>query len=395
MFKNKILFPVLIALFLILILAAYIIRFTTVGKNPHIGFYRTNPEQYSRLIELMSSAETGLGKEFFIIEYDGKSNLEEQFKKDPCDILITENFTLTESWDNLLFPVDAALIERYPRSTRLLTEYKGANLVLPLQFDHIELAYKRSDIKGDPETSIIYSFDNLNTQLTSLAGKDRYPLLLSGAEDRDLMDIISVLTLSIAGPDGLESLRSRFDKSSDLEELLNLELREGITFRNILNVLTNWKNNGIVSRDWLHFTFDDVLFFLENDLSSACIMRLSTHRTLPDSLLNDLSESPFPFLSKDDRASALLMPGYSMALSSKSLFKRSITTILPDLLENDILAGLSAYSGLAPASSTSEALDRQASNVRLWGAASMALLNPLSDLNSQLIEELREYLLIQ
>lgn len=371
----------------------FIMNFTTFGKTPSIGMYRTTPEQNTHLLEILKNSESGFGKEFDIIVYNPEKDLLEQFRDSPADLLLSENFHLTVPWDTILAPLKPELINRYPRSTRDFIQYKNTPYLLPLQLDHIELAYNKNRIKSESASNdIIFSFNDFELQLLSLAGKEHYPLMISGAENRDLLDTLSVLTLSMTGVEGYKKLQNLFKSDKPFSQIIQDDLRGEISFGDVLTKLTDWKNKGIIHPEWLRFTQEDVISFLKNDLSSAYIMRLSTHRTMPESLLQKLKESPFPFFETEDRATGLVMPGYSLAVSGNSPFRKKAASVFSGILSNDNQNRLSSYSGLAPATSMAEALDKQSSNVRLWGAATQHIQVPLSDTDSELIIDLRNYL---
>lgn len=388
---KKNLFSLISAFILIAVLLIYILNFTSVGKTPTIGFYKADPEQYSLLLDWIKSSETGLGKKPVIIKYEIDKSLHDQFSSRPVDLLITENFPLDKSWEKLLTPIPMNLLERYPRSTKNSSEYNGTSLLLPLQLDHIELAYKKDFYASTSDNSVIFGFDELQDLLLSQVKDGYYPLILAGADDRDLLDVISVVSLSITGVSGYEKLYNSVLENDDFNEILKMELQKNISLSTILDIFSTWKKQEIIHPEWLRFSRDEAIKYFKDNLGSAFIMRLSVHRTLPDNLLDNLRETPFPFLHKEDRATALVMPGYSLGIYKESPFRVKSQAMLYNLLSNDNQRKLTAQSGLAPATSSSETLDKQSSEVRLWGAASRKILTPLPD-NSDLCREVRNYL---
>jgi len=392
--QKKSIITVISIMILMLIPTFIIINFTTKEKYPVIGFYRTSPELNTHLLKILEGNESGFGKSLKTILYKSEKELLEQFISSPSDLILTENFTLNDSWEEMLTSVDSELMNRYPRSTKEFSIYNNIPYLLPIQLDHIEFAYNKKRLNNSTTgNNIIFSFTDLEIQLLSLVSDKHYPLMISGDNNRDLLDAISVLTLSISGVEGYKKLQSLFVSDKPFSEIVLEKLRGDISFGDVLAKLTEWKNVGILHPEWLRFTREDALLFLENDLSSAYIMRLSTHRTLPENLLQKINETPFPFLAKEDRATALVMPGYSLAVYRKSLFRKKALTVFSEILSKNNQKLLSEYSGLAPTTSTAEALDKQSSDVRLWGAASQHLLVPLSDLNMELNTDLREYLI--
>lgn len=392
MLKKKILISILIAAAVVLFFIIYVLNFTGLFRTPSIGFYKTERENYSLVLNMLKDPESGFGKDPEIHIFNSEGNLLDQFTNSPVDILITENIVLDDDWSRMLLPIDNQALEIYPKSTRAFSIYNGKYLQLPLQLDHIEFAYKKKDITGAPDSGLIFSLTELESQLLDLRKAGHYPLMIAGHDDRDLLDAVSVLTLSLAGVEGYRSLMNLFYSGNSFKELLDKPLRGELTFADILEKIQNWRDSGIIHPEWLRFTREEVVKFLEDGISSACIMRLSTHRTLNSKLLDQLGETPFPFLERKDRATGLVMPGYSAVFYLNSKFSGKMGEIIRSMVSNETQSDLTASSGLAPMTSVSEAIDKQASNVRLWGAASREILPPLPFPGDTNMSELRNYL---
>ena len=390
--KKHILLLIAIILISIIITLILLNFLSFIRKSPTIAFYKTSPEKNSLILEIIKNEETGLGEKVEIEVFDSNAALFTQFQNSKPDILISETPRLNSKWSELLSPINESLIDRYPTSTREMTKQDGLSLLLPLQLDHIELSYKKGTINQNNESNIIFSFNEMERQLSALAKDNHYPLMVSGSIGRDLLDFVSILVLSRTGVEGYRKLQDLFTMDLSFSELINSELNRGFSLKDVLEIIGTWEKQGIIHPEWMRFSREEAVSFMVDDLSSAYIMRLSTHRTLPDNLLTQLWESPFPFVERTDRAKGLIMPGYSLMVYKESRHMEKIRQLLPEIISNENQKKLTAFSGLAPMVSVAEALDRQSSNVRLWGAASQNMLAPLTDTNMETTKALREFL---
>jgi hypothetical protein len=382
----------LIIVALLIIFITILILFFSMEKDPVVALYKVEMNQYSPILEFLKDEDNGLGEDLKIYTFQSESDLLEQFDKSQAEILISRRFSLNAEWIKRLDFINSSFIERFPRSSRASVQYEESYYSIPLQLDMIELAYMKNQIENDPDTGLIFNFNELENQFLALKSSRNYPLMISGANDQDLLDALSVLSLSLCGVEGYEKLYRAFQGDDPLTEILSIPLGNSYTFETVIKKLKEWEDRGILHPEWTRFTRDDAITFLEDGLSNAYIMRLSTHRTLDDKLLSQMGETPFPYLLREDRATGILAPMDIMAVNKNSKYLKQIESLLPGLIDNEIQERITSISGLAPATSISEALDKQASNARLWAAASQTLLEPLSSNNPERIREIREYL---
>ncbi len=371
---------------LIVALSGYVIFKTTLFKTPLIGFYGAQLSDYTVITDIFKNG-------YNIIEYDKNAELFSQFIEKPCDLLITKHFKVDKKWSEKLKPISGNISSTQPYSTRKISEFNNVAYLIPLQYDHIELAYKQDVFSKEiRHNGLIFSFSELEAELKRLTKPNNYPLAIAGGIDSDLMDFISVLAISSSGVDGYNKLSQLLKSDADFDKILNSPLNNDFMFKDILDIAVSWKKEGVLHPQWLDLDQDDVNAFLENEISSSVVTRLSTHRTMPLDILRSLNETPFPFLLKEDRGSGLVLPVDSLAINRKSLFGKQIGALLPKLLSDKTQKDLTSFSRLAPTISTSEAVDKQASDVRLWGAASSSILQQLTTDSLKQLKSIRGYL---
>ncbi|OQY36352.1 MAG: hypothetical protein B6229_10280, partial [Spirochaetaceae bacterium 4572_7] len=93
-----------------------------------------------------------------------------------------------------------------------------------------------------------------------------------------------------------------------------------------------------------------------------------------------------------DRGTGMIAPVYSLGITSKSYYRKKSLEIIISLYTNENQRKITYQTGLAPVTYTAEAMDKQSSNIRLWGASSLSISNPIKQTNSRIIKEIREYL---
>ena len=194
------------------------------------------------------------------------------------------------------------------------------------------------------------------------------------------------------GTDGYIKLKTLIAGGAALPILLDSELGKGKTFRSVLDKLKEWESLGILHPEWLKFSIDDCESFLKDGYSSSVIMRLSIHRKYPAEILRKLSETLFPFYLDKDRGTGMIAPQYNLGINSKSFYAIKSLEILTRFYSDDNQREITYQTGLAPVTYNAEAMDKQSSNVRLWGASSLSIENPIKILDPGIIKKIREFL---
>lgn len=256
----------------------------------------------------------------------------------------------------------------------------GDLFAYPIALDHVEVAYRRDLFDPALLTTDdrIRDLTALERGLTALIGSEaRYPLVAAGGEDQTLIDVVSVLALSVGGAERYRRLLQT--DASDPAGMVAADLGDGWTLQTVLDVLVDWKNRGLVHPNWTELSRNDVRELAQRQLAGAIIMRLSTHRRWPVQTLHRIQTTPFPFANAADAGDALVAPVVAAAYFGRAgrvdEATRIIETMIGRQFQDD---GVRAWR-LAPVHSTAEPLDRESRDLRFWAAASRLVLPSLAD----------------
>lgn len=358
-----------VSLFLILVLTGVIVS-VVLTRPLQVALAGLSEPAVSRVVEYFDG-ERWLGRTVSL------TDLEETLLtgKNKPDILIapwTENLA-----GYGLHALDTKNDYTMPRSTRSVgLDETGARLALPIAIDHVELAFRRDLFasKGLLVDDRILSFSDLDEVLARFVAKDFYPLLLAGGEDRALLDVVAAMVLSTGGLEAYDSMTQLllgFDWNDDVGKVL---IEGGPYLAETLDILRRWKAQGILHPEWLSFKASDVRAIAELRLSAACVMRLSEHRLWPVGYLRNWQSSPFPFKDPLAAGSALLAPVLSVSLPYDGRFYKKLEPLVSALSNEQFQESVVQDWGLAPAHSSVTTLDREASDLRFWAAASRRLV---------------------
>lgn len=412
MSKKKILLvTAIICIIMFAVITIVLISRNLTGKQetPVIAFYNVNSEYYPLMLEYLEAETTGFGQKCRIIELNLNESLQTQLEASPgIDLLFAADGLAVESVTSILRPLSEEPARLLPSSLRLRGLLNNKRYAYPLELDHVEIAFRKDFFaqKGFPTGERLMSLAELEGALTALAGANFYPLMIAGADDTSLLDAVSLLTLSLGGSQAVSTLVDLIknndfsNNDNDFSTIVNTELAEDLSLNKVLERLAAWKKKGILHPEWLKFSREEVFNFVEDELTAALIMRLSIHRTYPLSIIKKFSESPFPFAGRENSAAGIIAPLHIVSSMKSSNFKAEADKILVNLLRTDFQKKLTHFTGLAPASATAETLDKQASNLRFWGAASRKIIESLASASflvahaqKAFAEEIRNYLI--
>lgn len=254
-------------------------------------------------------------------------------------------------------------------------------LYYPLQLDFPELllrdiAYNSLNI--DDEILL----DAMIELFSASKAQDFFPLVVAGKDDQSFLDFLSLMLLTTFNSDTLYSFYTDIEQNAPL----NPEVIE------VLDTLIEWRQSGLLHKEWLEFDKETVLDFLENNLALAAVIRLSEHRTYPTEVLKKFVVTLFPDNRESTYAKDLLVSPLYFGIKNSEL-----QFFTDYLLNKEFQKTLTHYTGLAPVNPNVIPLDKQATDLRYWGAASKKLVNsfPSSQLNSaeSYITKLKTYLI--
>jgi hypothetical protein len=268
-----------------------------------------------------------------------------------------------------LASVPETAVRRSPSALRAAVTAAGERKALPLLVDHFELAYKM-DAGSSPDAKAPRSWDGFLAAARSLAARGAPSIILAGGDDRTLLLFTGALLEASAGARALDGLVGTLSRRSDFRASLDAPLDGAVTLRNALDILVSLRTTGVLHPEWFRMKARDVEAFMKADRAPFVFMALSDHRAIPIQIVRSYASAPFPSLS--GAARPLQAPVWIGAVPDRLPAERKAgaLALLERLLSNPVQKRLGDATGLAPASSTAETLDMQASDVRLWVAAS-------------------------
>ncbi|MFW6364306.1 MAG: hypothetical protein ACOC0D_10715 [Spirochaeta sp.] len=366
----------IIALLILCTVTASVLMFALLiaKPTPMIGIQGLDEQQSTALIEYVSSESEGFGTQ--------------------VEVLLQQDSQPRRSADIIFQPKNHSLISNPQDYVRLESEALGAiprsisqtgvigdrQIALPIALDHVELAFRRDLFasNGLPVQERVLQLADLEAVLNRLAEPRFYPLAVAGGNDEALLDLISVLVLSLGGVERYQTLVQLMESPTLPEDLLTIDLGNGWILNNTLQLLEQWEDQGILHPEWAAFSSSDVLEFAQRQLTAAVIMRLSTHRTWPVQVLRRWQSSPFPFADPAKAGTGLIVPTLVAAVPKNAARADEAAGIIPGFVGKGFQDSAVQSWRLAPVHSTAQALDRESGDLRFWAAASRELLPPLS-----------------
>lgn len=349
--------PILIGLFF----AGYLV-FKAVEK-PVIGFFNLPSNIQDIFQEQANSWISSYKKEFKYIEIDPNLSQAEQlkiFKK--CDLVFTHTSLATEFFAPYSQGPSQNVLNLMPSSMRKAARSTQNSYALPLLFDHFELAWnKKYLLQTNIESPL--TFAHLFEAKKQLQKSVRYPFICAGAHDATLLGLVSALT---EASQGTEAWNAIINAARTLSPEHITEIPE---LQNTLNLLIEWRKAGFIHPEWFRMTQTDIHAFMENNYTIFVAMFLSDHRTIEHKTIEKYDSIYFP--SIDGRSNrAFIAPSYLALLPKRKKINPFSQGLYQDLMQNKTQEKISSASGLSPANAQCETADRQASDVRLWIAAS-------------------------
>lgn len=270
--------------------------------------------------------------------------------------------------------------EAIPDSIIRSVQTDGGVFAYPIALDHVEVAYRRdlfdaTLLTADGRIRDLPAFERGLSAL--VGGVARYPLVTAGGHDRTLIDLVSVLGLSIGGSDRYVRLLGL--DYADPAAVISQDLGEGWTLQSVVDLLADWKERRLLHPDWDELSDADVRELAQRQLAGAVVMRLSTHRSWPVQTLHRIQTTPFPFADPGDAGEALIAPTVAAAYTGRAGRVDEATRIVDTMVGRPFQDEVVRAWRLAPVHSTAEPLDRESRDLRFWAAASRLVLPSLSD----------------
>lgn len=320
-----------------------------------------------------------------------EKGLTEEFQD--MNFIISENIKSS----NLIFTTDKRNLDtdnlttldigkKLPSSLRESGVVGQEQLFVPVELTHTELLLTNKLFKRLYSDEILTQKE-LIEELKNLNQKDRPSLVVAAKDKQTFINFLSLMILTTYTSDDLNNFYTDLDQNNDLS----------IRVINILDKLINWRSVGILHNEWLEFDEKTVLTFLENNLSKAGIISLNEHRNFPTETINQFTAIPFPD-NKDNRfAKDLMVKPLYFAINRSKKTDKYINTFIDYLIGESFQKSLTFSTGLAPSNPTVTTLDKQASDLRYWAAASAKLIDTYHIKDKSNIDlyltKVREYLI--
>lgn len=290
------------------------------------------------------------------------------------------------AYDGLLKNADAAglailsdePVRAMPSSLRRVGSDGESRYAYPLLIDHLELAYEVGLFDSGGLVPPLTLDEFLRAALKFTASSSP-AILIAGGDDATLLSLIGALVESRGGPAAAVALGKLDYKSGSLGALLDVDLgtdadARPVSLRTELDRLVGLRAEGVMHPEWFRFGLRDLTRFMDNGAASFVIMRLSQRRLMDQRTASRYKGIIFPASAgAARRAPRFTVLTASLNASAPKRHREAALGFLAYLASAEGQRRLSELSGLAPTHAAARAPDEQASELRLWAAASAAV----------------------
>jgi hypothetical protein len=360
-------------------------------RKPVLAFYDVPDNVRTAIVSLVKDKSLS-GGDFEIRVLDSSIPLTEQLKKGrKPDLVITWQGEAARSLSAQAVPVPEDIKKLMPGSIQTAGADGNSVFAVPLLLDSFELAYSKA-LFGSESKARPTSLQAIEAAARGAKGKSRYPIICAGADDEDLFLLLGALTEAMGGEAAWDQVANAMRSAQALPDLVK-KTPLGATVKQ----LSSWREEGLLHPQWIDMTGADLAAMMANQQPAVVLMTLSRHRTLSPRILDTYESIPFPSGIKAGSRS-FTVPVIEGILIGKRPNAKAKAFIYA-LAEDEGQRKLTEQTGLAPVNSRVEAQDQQASDVRLWAAASDRLLPELyrasyasTTKRKQLADDIRSYL---
>ncbi len=353
---------------LLLIFASiFTIIYISCTSVPCVGFYKID-QNTQKIFEnyLFASLTNAKGQtpkiKFRVLSEE--ESLEKQLSSIRTDILFTINSLEAKNTAKTLgISSENAVLENLPGTQRKVSD--GYNW--PLLFDYFEVLSK----KPVPETLADFTKTTAHIQKENAQA----PVYFAGKDDKTLFQLVTALTEAVTGNAGVKALIETAKTAANFSQILEAQLSEKYTFKDVLNILVDWKHQGLLFSEVMYMTNRDIAYFVENGIAEIVFLPLSVHRTIDSKKLSVYNSYVFPADISANKRSYVSPAIIGLPVTNRILGNgMSSTVILNEMLSGENQMKLSSNSGYTPASASSKTADRQATDTRFWIASATSSL---------------------
>jgi ABC-type glycerol-3-phosphate transport system substrate-binding protein len=251
----------------------------------------------------------------------------------------------------------------------------GKVYALPVVLDHFEFAY-RADMFNTGGAAEPESMTEILERAEKLIDPPRRPFICAGAEDAELLLLTGALTEAFLGFPAWKKLVETMKQDIPFTGIIDAELTGG-TFRDILNMLVSWKNEGLLHPEWLRTDNSTIAHLMQENLAPSVFMLLSEHRKIPQRTIQRYTAIAIPPRRSEEVRGITAPAVIGMVFPRGKLEKTA--GFLNSLVRQQAQRTLSTQTGLAPVNSIAEANDMQASDVRFFAATAEM---PIADIGT-------------
>lgn len=392
--STKIIF--ITALCFLTICSIFFVSYVTFKKDIFtISFYgidSTHQDTLETIIEEFVITNKNNAKlEFKTL--DTNKTLEEQVSKN-TNLIFTLHGAMDSNLIEKMIRFDDNSYNGIPQSIRRTGMSVEKDYAIPIALDHFEISYNSKILRAFNGGTPIRSFEELINFANFTKNnypESGYPFAIAGGNDTTLLQFLSALAESFYGVEGRADLLNEINTFTG-------QIKENSILNEIFTVIQEWEKNGLIHPDWMNITNENIKTYIELEKPACIFMPLSFHRTIPISDIQYYTTSWLPCANNIIERSLLLptIVGFSFNTKSissknKNLLDINAKNILAHLISEEVQSRISEETGLAPVHATAQALDKQASDVRLWAAASNHVLPSIKEIVFETENETKEF----
>ena len=368
------------------LVAGLLLRKAGAAGSNTIAFYRVPQNVQTAVINLLNedSENQNQEKAFEAVILCEDLSLEAQKKKiKKCDAVIFINDIQTAEFFEgpVTQAIELSLADGYPSSIRSSLKISGAEesgksekssqssrtvKILPFLYDFYEIDvhypfYKKSGMKS------IDVWDDLAETAYRELPYTKLPVILPAADDREFLNILGLIAEALSGCEAYDEMIENFD--------LEAALQNGKPLALAVNEMRGFLQHELMPYDSIRFLPEDILFYMDHELSGIYFTKLSQHRKISNRVVNNYTSiyCPSKVFTEERKFAA---EQYSISLIKKTPETSQLVKKLSDNLQYE----LATKTGLAPVQKNCAVPDHQADDVRFWLAASKGPVMPLANL---------------
>ena len=361
-----------------MVISVLVLHFNT-APTVRLGFYGVSPKVQNAILETIQANSN--------VKLQVTANINPPFKN--CDLVIFQNDAPTATFMRKNSKsLNPALLSGYPSSLQKAVELSSGDgvKVLPFLYDFYEI-----DINYPLYTKAGIDSVDVWEDLIVCAYKEKpltpAPMLLPFATDAEFLNCVGMIAEALCGYEEYEKMIEEFRIASEAEASVEESEADFTSLHRVLETLTaedkilgstlgeikSLLRSGIIPRNALTFSDEDVFFYMDNELSGVNFTKLSQHRKVSKQAANHLISVYCPSVEATPERK------FSADCICVSALKKNKNALrFVGLLSDDWQNELATKTGLAPVQKNSLVPDHQADDVRFWLAASKGPVLPLA-----------------